>query len=301
MSYAIKSYQRAFLEQQVELGKEIWNKYSYGFYSQLKELKKLYSAPDFDPETRLYAFRGERLVGFITAKIIGEIEGVKVADLDFPHVKDGHEELIDILMNQLFDVLRSKGVTKVQSRAGPERRNTLELVRKFDYKYNRDQAYILWLKVSQIDLSKYPKPIDVIPFDFDRDKNQFIELVTKYFNISSKEAKENLEFIRTVDEERVVAHVVVRENDKIVAHGLARQRTETDVKLNITRSGVIIALGEKQDIYRQKIFRFFMEACLRREIDNFIFGFVGVPSTETEKYGFISPPFLPISFYEKEL
>ena len=35
----------------------------------LEFLKKLYSSPDFDPETALFCFKDDEMVGFISARI----------------------------------------------------------------------------------------------------------------------------------------------------------------------------------------------------------------------------------------
>ena len=67
--YNIKSYQESFLEAQEKVGIEATKEWRAFGQTPAAMLKTLYSRPGFDPETKQYAFEGDKLVGFITSGI----------------------------------------------------------------------------------------------------------------------------------------------------------------------------------------------------------------------------------------
>ena len=78
MKYVIKTYREEYLDDHARIEaneKNRWEIIVRPDKEQLKtELAKKYSQPDFDPSTRLYCFQGDSLVGFLTAKIMKEVE-----------------------------------------------------------------------------------------------------------------------------------------------------------------------------------------------------------------------------------
>ena len=68
--YEIKIYEAGFEEAQAQLGTELTQDWQDFGQTPADRLKQYYSAEDFDPETRLYAFKGEEMVGFIVARIL---------------------------------------------------------------------------------------------------------------------------------------------------------------------------------------------------------------------------------------
>ncbi len=86
----------------------------------------VYSSPEFDPSTRLYAIEDE-LVGFITSKVLesrGEDELYlgdemeKTANLMIPISHPYSEEVDRALLEAALDVLKSKGVKRVVCNVG---------------------------------------------------------------------------------------------------------------------------------------------------------------------------------------
>ena len=96
--YEIKSYQEAFLEAQEKVGTEATKDWRGFGQTPAAQLKQAYSREGFDPETKLYAFKGDELVAFLTSSIIPESDdGIKRANLEFALCLPGHEECSDLL------------------------------------------------------------------------------------------------------------------------------------------------------------------------------------------------------------
>ncbi|NHJ32845.1 MAG: hypothetical protein FK732_08280, partial [Asgard group archaeon] len=65
--YEIKSYQEEFLEAQEKVGTEATKEWQAFGQTPAAQLKQIYSQEGFDPETKLYAFKGDEMVGFLTS------------------------------------------------------------------------------------------------------------------------------------------------------------------------------------------------------------------------------------------
>ena len=70
MTYKIKPYQESFLDDHVKIGTEVLKNWDNIGQSPKESLLQQYSQPDFDPNTKLYAFFGDKMVGFVTSKIL---------------------------------------------------------------------------------------------------------------------------------------------------------------------------------------------------------------------------------------
>ncbi|MFX0094084.1 MAG: hypothetical protein ACFFBD_20265, partial [Candidatus Hodarchaeota archaeon] len=135
MSYTIKSYEPGFEEEQAKIGLEVAKNWVWPFYYSLQDLKNLYSQPNFDPETVLYCFQDNKMVGYALARI-GKQEGVIGpgvdreegigASLDYPRVLPGHDEVADLLMQKVITTLKAKAVKFIQMRVTTMRENSIQ-------------------------------------------------------------------------------------------------------------------------------------------------------------------------------
>ena len=124
-NYSIKSYEPGFEEEQAKIGETVAKKWVWPHSYSAQGLKNIYFQPNFDPETVLSCFKDGRMVGYVLARI-GEQEGVigpgvireegMGASLDIPRVLPGYEEVIDLLMERIIEVLKSKNVKFIQTR-----------------------------------------------------------------------------------------------------------------------------------------------------------------------------------------
>jgi len=149
--YDIKSYQESFLEAQEKVGTEATKDWRGFGQTPATRLKQIY----FDPETKLYAFKGDELVGFLTSTIVPESEdGIKRANLEFALCLPEHEECADLLFEKAVENLKKKGVQKIQTRVGEVYKGTVEKAKKHGLNYSRDLYILLEAKIKDLSVKE---------------------------------------------------------------------------------------------------------------------------------------------------
>jgi hypothetical protein len=117
MSYEIRDYQKGYETDQARIGIEVACHWIWPYAYHLEGLLKLHAQPDFDPETRHYAFLDGKMVGYQFSVVSPQVEGEpRSAVLDFPRVLPGHEAAAELLVERAFEVLLRKGVRQVTGR-----------------------------------------------------------------------------------------------------------------------------------------------------------------------------------------
>ncbi|NPE08886.1 MAG: hypothetical protein GNW80_11450 [Asgard group archaeon] len=225
--YEIKSYQESFLEAQEKVGTEATKDWRGFGQTPAAQLKQAYSREGFDPETKLYAFKGDEMVAFLTSSIVPESEdGIKRANLEFALCLPGHEECSDLLFEKAVENLKEKGIQRIQTRVGDIYKGTVEKAKKHELNYSRDLYILMAAKVK--DLSAEESEIEVLEFDESRDLEQMLKIFVDELGASEEYAKANFERIAK-DKETFAIHMVIREDDKIVGRVLA-YRSQNDPK-----------------------------------------------------------------------
>ncbi|MBN1330312.1 MAG: hypothetical protein JXA54_12635 [Candidatus Heimdallarchaeota archaeon] len=231
--YTIKSYQEEFLEAQEQVGKEVTKDWKGFGQTPASRLKQIYAQKGFDPETKYYAFQGDKLVGFITSTILPENEGeAKRANLEFPIVLKEHKECIELLFSQAVASLKKKGVKIVQTRVGDIYKGTHELAKKFGYNYAKDQYILLEVKTKNIS-SEESSDINVVEYEYARDSEQCKQIFVEKFGYSEEYAKASIDRIEK-EKERFPIHLVIREDDNIVGRALAYPNTNNPKEFNLS-------------------------------------------------------------------
>jgi hypothetical protein len=216
-SYIIKSFEPAFEEEQdkLELGtKQPW--YGLG-------LKSYFSDPDFDPKTVLSCFKDDEMVGFLKSRLIKEGPAIMIherpaAYIQFPSIIPGHDEVIDLLLDQIIAFYAQKGVKYIQMRASTMWENSIETAKKYDFKP---------LKDFQLGYKKYynykltngiPEfPINYVQqFEKERDLSECVEAVSDFFNMSKKSANNWILGLET--REDLISHLVIRKEGKLAGY-----------------------------------------------------------------------------------
>ena len=216
--YEIKIYEKGIEEEQSKLGTEVTKDWADFTQTSAEDLKANYSREGFDPETRLYAFKDGKLVGFIVSRILPEEEdGVIKAQHDFPLVLSGHEEASKLLYKKAMKVLKDKGVKIIEARVGPNWLGTIELAKKLEYK----KARHLFVR-TELDLkkAKIEKQNIFVDFDPEKDREQLIQFYINQFNMTDEQAKTNYEGIISGQGGGSYFQPIQRDKDKIVARGL---------------------------------------------------------------------------------
>lgn len=153
-NYIIKHYQPGFEEEQERIGTEVAKSYGTPHQTPARFLKEIYAREDFDPEIRLYAFKNDEMVGFITSRILPEDDSeIKKANLTPPQVLKEHDEVSEALFRKSIEVLKSKGVKKVLSQFGTRQNKNEEQAKEWGYNLVATDFNLYSIDLTKIDTS----------------------------------------------------------------------------------------------------------------------------------------------------
>ncbi len=219
--FSIKSYEEGFEEEQARLGIEIARNWEEPHQTPADRLKRIYSQEDFDPETRLYCFKDEKMIGFLTSKITKENDKYEIeANLTPPIVLPKYEDAADLLIAKAIEVLKNKGVQKVVSRFGILWGGNAALAEKWGFSLVEDYSYHYKIPIENID-----KNMDTdIAREFDRNKDleKCAQIIANNREQSVEWAKGFFDWIEgEIGRKAVIANLVIEEGDEIVAFGTA--------------------------------------------------------------------------------
>ena len=225
--YTIEKYKEEYIENQAKIGAEVASKWNYYGQTDAEGLKQAYSQDTFDPDTRLYCFSEGKMVSFITSQIlpVGE-DRVKSASIRFPLSLPGHEEVFDLLMNEMFKVLKEKKVQIIIA-------NITDLWGDFpkkaiEYGFEKISVTGKILEIQVEELDSVDGVQDVKPYNKENDEKELTEIFVRELNMTEEQAKQNFELIDT--HESVIAHLVLRDKGIIVARTYLANTQEEERK-----------------------------------------------------------------------
>jgi hypothetical protein len=221
MTYTITSYKKAFLGAQERVGITVTKDWKFFAQTPADQLKQAYSQPDFDPATRHYCFKDSELVGFLTSKVE---EGGK-ASLEFPLVLPGHKEVESLLVEKAVDVLRKKGVKTVKTRVSQGWGNTVEMATKWGYTFAEELAIIYRTTMDTADIKDVPGLENITDYEHEKDFEQMVDIFVTTFHMTPEHAATNFEMIENAGD-KVVAHVVMRKEGKIIGRALVLRHND---------------------------------------------------------------------------
>jgi hypothetical protein len=115
--YVIKGYQEGFEPGQARISIEVARSWIWPYAYDLDDLLKAHARPDFDPDTLVYCFLGEEMVGCMFFDVTQAGDGdVSTAIVDFPRMIPGHEQAAELLVEKAIETLKVKGVARVTGR-----------------------------------------------------------------------------------------------------------------------------------------------------------------------------------------
>jgi hypothetical protein len=114
MNYILRNYQKGDEAEQARIGIEVAQKWIWPYAYDKEDLLAMHAQPDFDPETRVYCFLGDEMVGYMYSlvKPMGD-DGVTSAYLDFPRMVPGNEPAAELLIEKTLQTLHHKGVSRL--------------------------------------------------------------------------------------------------------------------------------------------------------------------------------------------
>jgi hypothetical protein len=290
--YIIKTYQEEFIEDQVRIGTESTKNWLLFGQTPVDRLKEAYSQPDFDPETRLYCFKGEEMVGFLTSRIVPEQEdGKTIGTVSPPLVLEGHEEAFDLLLSKGVETLKKKGANILRFFANDTWGLSTKVPEKHGFEFKNHTAYLVSQKMS--DISTIDVEEEVLLYDKERDLDELVEIFVNELGMTKEQAIQNFEVIDTA--ENILGHFIIRKDDKIAA----RTYAQIDPEQNVAYVGYIYATEDK---YRQELVSKIVNECKEKEVaelKSFLFGGMMEKLDDYKAMGFEQES--KSSMYEKEL
>ncbi|MHA1155526.1 MAG: hypothetical protein ACTSQK_05405 [Candidatus Heimdallarchaeota archaeon] len=215
-NYVIKSYEEGFEEDQARIGTEVAKSYPLPHQTSAEGLKNNYTREGFDPESRLYAFNEDKMIGFLTSNVlpVGE-DGIKRASVTPPQVLKEHDAVSELLFNKAIEVLKAKGVKKVQSWFGCTQNKSEEDAKKWGYKSLNTNQYLYSIKLDEIDTSISTN--DIIDFDFEKHKKGVASIIAKEYERDDEWALNLLERIHNQVNNTFTKRMVFEEDGEIKA------------------------------------------------------------------------------------
>lgn len=175
--YVIKHYHEGFEVDQAKVGAEVAKTFISPHQTPADRLKEVYTREGFDPETRLYAFKGKEMVGFLTSRVLDEEEdGIKIASLTPPSVLAGHEEAEKLLFKKAIEILKKKGAKKVRSNFGVITQQDAEIAKKWGYKLKQTSYFLYNINLDDIDPDESAE--EVIKFEYEKHQQSCVKILS---------------------------------------------------------------------------------------------------------------------------
>jgi len=176
-SYEIKTFEEKFIDEQARIGIDATKQWIGYRQTPAEELRKTYSAPDFDSSTRFYALMNGALVGFMTTSIGGGA-GDKTAVMRLPLVKKGHEPAEKLLMDYATKALRERRVVLVATEVAKGWGSWEALLKKYSFEDAGISSYIVDKTISSLNVSSLPTPAGVLEYERGWDREVFCTMLT---------------------------------------------------------------------------------------------------------------------------
>ena len=250
--YVIKSYDESYLEKQVEIGTYFSKKWIAYTQTPLERLKQAYSRDSFDPDTRLYCFKDDEMIGFIGANITEvEEENIKRADTRLAFVLPGHEEAFFSLYKKLEEILKEKGVSVIQTIQSTLNDNYYELTEKLGFTFDKSSIEIYMGATDSY--TKFETDLPISDFNQETDLDQAKKKLKEVYENLTDEIIDNY-LNNTITRPESFAFRVTRDGEKIVAFCAVR---ESSTK-GLAQIGLL--LGENSE-YKKHIISDAMSIC----------------------------------------
>jgi len=220
--YSIQSYQQGFDEEQARVGIEAANLWLWPLAHEEQDLKRIHTQPNFDPETSWYCFDGSKMVGFISMSLPStDSVGNPRAVLFIPRSRPGYEETSDLLIERSLEVLREKGVRKVEIQVSTMFKNRAALLERWGFAPSQDQGWGYKVYYSY-DMRQGELGVDtanVSEVSASEEYDESAELAAIWYKKPKEWCKDLLDEWHATGE--VITHPFIRKNGKMVASCMA--------------------------------------------------------------------------------
>ncbi|MCG3253219.1 MAG: hypothetical protein KAX09_05170 [Candidatus Heimdallarchaeota archaeon] len=201
-------YDESKLDAQIELVQEVIKYWDWVIWYPNKEsLKESYTREGFSPETRHYAYDGEKLVGFLSSTIERKIDDVSFGSIHIPFIRKGYENIEEELVKKAIATLQTKGAEAIRSFAMPGWGNTIQILEKHGFKEKKLLSYATMFSVNLLMSEDYKTPEHVVEIILPKDDYKLVECIVK----ESKQSREVIEryIDKLIADDALVASTIV--------------------------------------------------------------------------------------------
>ena len=217
--YEIRKYDESYIEDQVKIGMMLAERTFTYRQSSVEQVKQAYSREDFDPETRLYCFKGDELVGYIGARVREEEEEkIKIAQSRLAFYLPGHETAYDLLYDHLVEVLKTKGVKRIETGQTVTEGQYYDLAMKNGFELIRDGVSIYQFDFSNF--KEYETEAAAGDFDKETEAEQVVKMLGDLYTEITTENIQNA-VNNYAENENVVVNRSLTKDGKVVGYGCA--------------------------------------------------------------------------------
>jgi hypothetical protein len=253
--YIIKGYNESFIEDQVKIGRTLAERTFTYAQSTVEQINQTYSREDFDPETRLYCFKGDEMVGFIGARVReDEEEKIKIAQSRLAVCLPGHEKAFDVLYDHLVEVLKKKDVKRIETGQTIVEGLYYYLTKKKGFELVRDGVYIYQLDIPKF--KDFTTDAEVGDFNKETDTEQVVKRLGELYSQIPAENIQNA-VNNYAESENVIANISLRKEGKVVGHGCV-------VKLQHPEVVNIRLLSSENSEYKKHITAELVKECQKK-------------------------------------
>jgi hypothetical protein len=216
--YKIERHKQGIEPARVQLDVQATRDWIWAYAYDLDDLQRIHAQPDFDPDTHLYCYQGDEMVGYVDANVFPpDKDGTMRAWLEYPRALPDHHQALPLLLEHSLRVLQDKGVDLVETRCATMWPGSFELVESLGFQEHAEhkRGYKVYY-VYDLGQGTLEIPTDgVFDFDLERDLAGAAELATHWYKRPASWCRDML--VEMEHRWPLIAHLVMREGDKVVA------------------------------------------------------------------------------------
>ena len=268
LMYEHKTYETEMLKSTHDFITKItkdWENWQYPSYENLKANYE--TRPNFTPETRHYAYKEGKMVGFLASAKEREIEGKSYGSIQRPFVLDDNPEIEKFLVEKAVTTLKEKGVEIIRTnyRKGW---GDPEFMKRNKYSDGKVVAKSGVIPFKSFDMSGFSNEYEVRELDLVEDKIPLIRAFTTEMTQTEEEIGTIIDSWKETD--AILSNAIVRQGDEIISHSMVYQnpnnKTAAMTHISIYKEG-------KEDL-RKQVFKYIVKRMqgTDREVLNFNIG-----------------------------
>lgn len=216
-----KIYEESRLKDLGELVKDVIKDWEIDpWYPSMEQLKEVYSAEGFTPETRHFLYDGDKLVAFLSSAIEDEVDEVQWGSIHMPFIRKGYEKVEDQLYHKVIGLLKSKGAKAIRASTRPENGYIPDLLEKWGFEKKEESGRRVILSSSKLADPKYSKADYIKEINLNEEKG--LSLFKKaYLSARTDVTEENFDqTMKTFAERELTISCVLAKKDEILSYGL---------------------------------------------------------------------------------